>query len=1105
MHIFNTIKYAKIKALTNIKSLFQLKDVKAITTFIFLFLHVLCYSQLSDFNLNVTATDETCSGNGGLQMSVSNTTAGASIIYTLYLLPDTVNPIAETSANSFNGLQSGDYNVVANQFLNNETNTQQQNITISDLTSQLDFDVSHTTNTDCDTNASIVVNVTSGNAVLFEIISGPEIVSLQTSNVFENLESGTYIIRVFDDCDNAVSKTYTIVLNTNNITMSNVSIPDLYNTCDELVITNTILPTQNSSIIYPLVVTYTVMPPDGSANIIFTQNIESGSPQGVEISQNIPLFEAEVFFVSIEVTDSCGNSIQFDHPINPNPKVSLIPNEASCGQYFNLTVTNYFPPYSVSFISSPTEFDPLIFNSNFPGPYNDSGISFGDPESPLPIGNYVVNLVDSCGRIGTSVIDIEELQVDPLILTSNSDCSPTTGFLEVVLPDREIVSATIISAPSTYLEGLPNNIDSYIDNGILTIQDNITAGDYTLNLTDNCGYNYIIEASVPDFQFQQLNVLTTPDCETATGSVNLDSNHGSLISVNIISAPQTFTETLPFNVNSNINSVGIFFISDLPIGNYVFESTDSCDFQYSTNVEVTSYSSTPEAYSLSRNCGSFDVTINDIDESVTNTAYWFQAFFPETNTWGHPNTGVAYVEGQMPNATTAIQIENFDTLFNVFLIGDFRLIKSFQSFNSNNSDTFCLDIFANFTVFSDLIISGAYNLDCSGNGDVSDVIIDVIGVEPYNFSIISPIVLDNGSSNTFLDLAPGTYEIRVEDACGSIENTTINSENLLPLARANMPEDISVCRDDLIEEQVFLLTNQNAQILGNQDPNNYNVTYHISFIDANTGNNPLPDEYSNTSNPQTIYARVSHNNLIVCHATTSFDIFIGQTPQLNQEDIKYICPDGTVTLIADAGFDLYEWSTGETTQSIIVNEAGVYNVSVGNSYQNFSCENTKEFIVNSSEAAIIVDVTILDWTASENVITVLVSGNGDYQYSLDNINFQADNTFASLIPGEYMVYVQDINGCGTVSKEVFLLDYPRFFTPNGDDKNDLWQIKFSNLEPELTVIVFDRYGKIITQFGSQDMGWDGTYNGYNMPTSDYWFEVTRENNLKYKGHFTLKR
>jgi hypothetical protein len=42
--------------------------------------------------------------------------------------------------------------------------------------------------------------------------------------------------------------------------------------------------------------------------------------------------------------------------------------------------------------------------------------------------------------------------------------------------------------------------------------------------------------------------------------------------------------------------------------------------------------------------------------------------------------------------------------------------------------------------------------------------------------------------------------------------------------------------------------------------------------------------------------------------------------------------------------------------------------------------------------------------------------------------------------------VRDKNGCATVTDEVYLLMYPKFFTPNGDGFNDTWKIKFSDNE-----------------------------------------------------------
>ncbi len=62
---------------------------------------------------------------------------------------------------------------------------------------------------------------------------------------------------------------------------------------------------------------------------------------------------------------------------------------------------------------------------------------------------------------------------------------------------------------------------------------------------------------------------------------------------------------------------------------------------------------------------------------------------------------------------------------------------------------------------------------------------------------------------------------------------------------------------------------------------------------------------------------------------------------------------------------------------------------------------------------------------------------------------------------------------------------------------------------ETRIYIFDRYGKLMKQISSTGAGWDGTYNGSQMPSDDYWFTVdyADENGVmkQFKAHFTLKR
>ncbi|MEL0645775.1 T9SS type B sorting domain-containing protein, partial [Olleya sp. Ti.3.14] len=82
-----------------------------------------------------------------------------------------------------------------------------------------------------------------------------------------------------------------------------------------------------------------------------------------------------------------------------------------------------------------------------------------------------------------------------------------------------------------------------------------------------------------------------------------------------------------------------------------------------------------------------------------------------------------------------------------------------------------------------------------------------------------------------------------------------------------------------------------------------------------------------------------------------------------------------------------------------------------------------------------------------------------------------------------------INGCGEASIPVMVMDYPHFFTPNDDGFNDTWNIYGIEDQLDAEIYIFDRYGKLLKQLSPSGLGWDGTYNGNPMPTSDYWFTV----------------
>src|SRR5699024_80257 len=103
--------------------------------------------------------------------------------------------------------------------------------------------------------------------------------------------------------------------------------------------------------------------------------------------------------------------------------------------------------------------------------------------------------------------------------------------------------------------------------------------------------------------------------------------------------------------------------------------------------------------------------------------------------------------------------------------------------------------------------------------------------------------------------------------------------------------------------------------------------------------------------------------------------------------------------------------------------------------------------------------------------------------------------FEEVASGTHMVYGKSIEGCGMTVKTITLIGYPKFFTPNNDGQNDRWNILGLENQPQAEIFIFDRYGKLLESLNPTANGWDGTYNGKQLPSNDYWFQVNFMENL----------
>ncbi|MGH2664285.1 Ig-like domain-containing protein [Flavobacterium sp.] len=225
-------------------------------------------------------------------------------------------------------------------------------------------------------------------------------------------------------------------------------------------------------------------------------------------------------------------------------------------------------------------------------------------------------------------------------------------------------------------------------------------------------------------------------------------------------------------------------------------------------------------------------------------------------------------------------------------------------------------------------------------------------------------------------------------------------------------------------------------------------------------------------------------------------------------------PFSTATLIS--GLDpqglTFEWyfngSLVGSSNSYEASQIGSYTLIVTNAA---NCSATVTTSVTAAYPALDADVTyvVSNYFEDNQMITIKVIGSGSYLYSLDDGPFQESNVFTYVSPGEHYVTIHDENGCTNITiKNIITIDYPHFFTPNGDGYHDTWNIWSLGNQSNAEIHVFDRMGKLIKIIKPEGGGWDGTFNGQELPATDYWFTIKYNENQSekiFKSHFSLKR
>ena len=316
--------------------------------------------------------------------------------------------------------------------------------------------------------------------------------------------------------------------------------------------------------------------------------------------------------------------------------------------------------------------------------------------------------------------------------------------------------------------------------------------------------------------------------------------------------------------------------------------------------------------------------------------------------------------------------------------------------------------------------------------------------------------MDN-TATTIYTFAPDITQPGQACAVNQTMTITVN-----PLITPTFTQVAAICNGDVL---TALLTTSNNGITGTWSPAMDNTATTIyTFVPDSTQlgqacavNQTMTITVNQTVIPlfDSVAAICEGESLINLPTTSKNGVLGGWSPAMNNmETTNY-------TFTPDAS----EICAEITTLEIVVNE--IININLDLS-----------IVVNK-----------LDYNQSVEVY--VANAFGFYEYKLDGGLWQDSNLFENLIVGKYSIAVRKKSGCSNESTILFLLiDYPRFFTPNGDGINDTWNLEGLESQPEAVITIFDRYGKILSIFRADELGWNGIWNGKRMPSNTYWFKVS---------------
>lgn len=361
-------------------------------------------------------------------------------------------------------------------------------------------------------------------------------------------------------------------------------------------------------------------------------------------------------------------------------------------------------------------------------------------------------------------------------------------------------------------------------------------------------------------------------------------------------------------------------------------------------------------------------------------------------------------------------------------------------------------------------VSGT-NISCKGSMDGKAWATPAGGTAGYSFAWSNTATTD-----TIRSLSAGLYNVTVTDAHGCTATAAINI-----LASTD-----TVIIDTTAVDATCGAANGSITITpsGGTAPYSYSwstgiATQMLSAVSGGTYSVTVSDAAGCSSS-----RTVSLRQFPALVATT---VIADDTCSQSKGSVAIAVITGTPPYV-------YAWSTSATAPALNGLPMGNYSTTITDST---GCIATTMATVSNVEITPEPSFGTTDTPICGEAVLILDPGSfATYRWQ----DFSTAGTYRVTATGTYTVTVTNAAGC-TASATINVNDHckslvilPTAFSPNGDNKNDLFHAIYTADLKRFHLSIYNRWGEKIFETSDMTQGWDGTYRGVPQPIGTYtWF------------------